>query len=101
MERLRARLRRLGISHRVDDSGVSIGKRYSRNDELGTPLGITVDFQSVRDATVTLRDRDSTRQVRAGEEEICEAVRAVVAGEMSWEGVEAKLPKFERQEVDE
>lgn len=37
-------LRRLGISSRVDDSGASIGKRYARNDELGTPFGCTIDF---------------------------------------------------------
>jgi glycyl-tRNA synthetase len=45
--RLSRRLRQLGVSNRVDDSGVSIGRRYSRNDELGTPYGLTVDFQSV------------------------------------------------------
>ncbi|KAL8938434.1 MAG: hypothetical protein Q9216_003908 [Gyalolechia sp. 2 TL-2023] len=58
------KLRRLGISNRVDDSSATIGKRYSRNDELGTPLGITVDFQSVKDNTFTLRDRDSTKQLQ-------------------------------------
>lgn len=38
------KLRAAGISARVDDSGATIGKRYSRNDELGTPYGITIDF---------------------------------------------------------
>lgn len=37
------KLQDIGVSSRVDDSGASIGKRYSRNDELGTPLGITID----------------------------------------------------------
>ena len=41
-----SRLRKAGVFSRVDDSGASIGKRYSRNDELGTPYGITVDFAS-------------------------------------------------------
>lgn len=39
-----AKLRRAGIFSRVDDSNASIGKRYSRNDELGTPFGVTLDF---------------------------------------------------------
>lgn len=37
-------MRSLGIASRVDDSGASIGKKYARNDELGTPYGCTVDF---------------------------------------------------------
>lgn len=39
-----AKLRRAGIFSRVDDSNTSIGKRYARNDELGTPYGVTIDF---------------------------------------------------------
>lgn len=42
--RLATKLRREGVFSRVDDSTASIGKRYARNDELGTPFGITVDF---------------------------------------------------------
>ena len=57
-------LRLKGISNRVDESSASIGKRYARNDELGTPYGITIDFQTLDDGTVTLRERDSTRQIR-------------------------------------
>lgn len=37
-------MRKLGIASRVDDSSASIGKKYARNDELGTPFGCTVDF---------------------------------------------------------
>lgn len=46
------------------DSGGSIGKRYRRQDEAGTPFGITVDHQTLEDGTVTLRDRDTMDQVR-------------------------------------
>lgn len=38
------KLRKAGIVSRVDDSNTSIGKRYARNDELGTPFGLTLDF---------------------------------------------------------
>jgi glycyl-tRNA synthetase len=46
------------------DQAGSIGRRYRRQDEVGTPFGITVDHQTMEDDTVTLRDRDSTEQVR-------------------------------------
>jgi len=39
-----SKLRKAGVFSRVDDSNTSIGKRYARNDELGTPYGITIDF---------------------------------------------------------
>ncbi len=46
------------------DAGGSIGRRYRRQDEIGTPFGVTVDHQTLEDATVTLRDRDSLEQAR-------------------------------------
>jgi len=46
------------------DSGGSIGKRYRRQDEIGTPFGVTVDHQTMEDETVTLRDRDTLEQER-------------------------------------
>jgi len=46
------------------DEGGSIGKRYRRQDEIGTPWGVTIDHQSMQDGTVTLRDRDSLAQDR-------------------------------------
>jgi glycyl-tRNA synthetase len=46
------------------DEGNAIGKRYRRQDEIGTPYGITVDFQTLEDGTVTVRDRDTCSQVR-------------------------------------
>ncbi len=46
------------------DESASIGRRYARQDEAGTPLGITVDFDSLKKDDVTIRDRDTTKQVR-------------------------------------
>jgi glycyl-tRNA synthetase len=50
--------------HVFYDDGGSIGRRYRRQDEAGTPFGITVDGQSTQDGTVTVRDRDTLHQVR-------------------------------------
>lgn len=52
-----------------DDNG-NIGKRYRRQDEIGTPHTVTIDFQTLEDNTVTLRDRNTTEQVRVKTNEI-------------------------------
>ena len=58
------------------DQAGSIGKRYRRQDEVGTPFGITVDHQTMQDGTVTLRDRDAMSQVRVAEDRVVEELRA-------------------------
>ena len=100
VQKLTARLRRLAIANKIDDSSASIGKRYSRNDELGTPFGVTVDFQTLKDGSVTLRDRDTTTQVRASEDEIVAALKLLVDGEETWDDIKKRLPLFEGQDVD-
>jgi glycyl-tRNA synthetase len=100
IQRLSQKLRQLGISSRIDDSSATIGKRYSRNDELGTPLGITVDFQSLKDNTFTLRDRDSMKQVRSDDETICTAIKNIVDGQKTWTDVQKELPEFTQQDAD-
>jgi glycyl-tRNA synthetase len=57
-----------------DDTG-SIGKRYRRQDEIGTPLCVTVDFDTLADQSVTIRDRDSMEQVRVPIEELVPKLR--------------------------
>ena len=47
-----------------DDNG-NIGKRYRRQDEIGTPHCVVIDFQTLEDGTVTVRDRDTTEQTRS------------------------------------
>lgn len=60
---LKRDLQRAGLRAVYDDTG-AIGKLYRRQDEIGTPWCITVDFQSLEDQTVTVRDRDSMQQER-------------------------------------
>ena len=52
------------ITCKVDDTGQSIGKRYARTDEIGIPFGVTVDYQTLVDSTVTLRELNSMKQLR-------------------------------------
>jgi len=55
----------LSAHYMVDyDETQAIGRRYRRQDEIGTPYCITVDFDSLEDGAVTIRERDTTEQVR-------------------------------------
>ncbi len=59
---------------RYDEAG-SIGRRYRRQDEIGTPLCVTVDFDSLKDQAVTVRDRDSMKQDRVSTSQLLEFLR--------------------------
>ncbi|MHB8618833.1 MAG: glycine--tRNA ligase [Chloroflexota bacterium] len=61
------------------DETASIGKRYRRQDEIGTPLCVTVDFQSLEDRAVTIRERDSMEQQRVSIDRLAEALRETLA----------------------
>ena len=65
----------------VFDTSGSIGRRYARADEIGTPLCITIDFESLEDNSVTLRSRDTTEQVRVKIPELKDAVKRFMKGE--------------------
>lgn len=62
------------------DDGGSIGRRYARMDEAGTPFCITVDGDTLKDGTVTVRDRDTLEQVRVGKSEIGSWLRERLGG---------------------
>jgi glycyl-tRNA synthetase len=62
-------LRRRGIPSFYDESG-AIGRRYRRQDEAGTPFGITVDGDTIESGTVTVRSRDTMQQVRIAEDQV-------------------------------
>jgi glycyl-tRNA synthetase len=64
--------RRVGLGVIEYDEGGSIGKRYRRQDEIGTPFGVTIDHQSLEDRTVTIRDRDSLAQDRVAIDDLAD-----------------------------
>ena len=63
------------------DDAQSIGRRYRRQDEIGTPYCVTVDFQSLEDKQVTIRERDSMKQIRLPIEELETTLSAKLSGE--------------------
>jgi glycyl-tRNA synthetase len=63
------------------DDTQSIGRRYRRQDEIGTPFCVTIDFQSLDDQQVTVRERDSMNQIRIPVAELKQVLAAKLAGE--------------------
>ncbi|EIM23498.1 glycyl-tRNA synthetase [Wallemia mellicola CBS 633.66] len=85
-------LRKNGVASRVDDSSATIGKRYARNDELGTPYGITVDFATVKNKTITLRERDTTEQKIGTIDQVIDTLVKLSKSEIEWSQVD--LPAY-------
>lgn len=116
-----AKLRRAGVASRVDASGASIGKRYARNDELGTPYGCTIDFAcayfsasptlshkpnplilpAVANGTLTLRERDTTDQLIGKIDDVIAVTVALSNSQMKWSEACQKLEKYSgTQEIE-
>ena len=67
------------------DAGGAIGRRYARQDEIGTPLAITIDYDSLKNNDVTLRDRDTTKQVRVKTKNLKSTIRKLINEEIKFE----------------
>jgi glycyl-tRNA synthetase len=63
------------------DDAQGIGRRYRRQDEIGTPLCVTIDFDSLEDKQVTIRERDSMEQIRVPVKELVGILQSKLAGE--------------------
>ena len=66
------------------DQGGSIGRRYRRQDEIGTPFCITIDYDTLEDNTVTIRDRNSMDQIRISKDELSSILHSLVNGKISF-----------------
>jgi glycyl-tRNA synthetase len=79
-------LRGAGLSVTYDDSG-AIGRRYRRQDEIGTPYCVTVDYESKEEGSVTVRERDTTEQKRVPIEELTDRLVALSEGETTFDAL--------------
>ena len=68
----------------VYDKSGSIGKRYSRNDEIGTPYCITIDGESLKKKDCTIRDRDTTKQIRVKISDLKDTLRELINGDIKF-----------------
>jgi len=80
------------LATRVDKSTAALGRRYARSDEIGVPFAITVDFQTLSDESVTIRERDSMVQVRLPKKEVPHVIYDIIHSRTSWEDVKGKYP---------
>jgi glycyl-tRNA synthetase len=70
------------------DQGGSIGRRYRRQDEVGTPFCVTIDYTTLEDGTVTIRDRDSMEQVRVHKDQLIGSLSKLVKGSVEFNSLE-------------
>ena len=90
VDEIKSQLIKLNLSSKVDEGKESIGKRYSRTDELSIPFAITIDGQTLdekssgRPLSVTLRERDSMQQIRVSVDELPSIVLNLSVGNVKW-----------------
>jgi glycyl-tRNA synthetase len=77
---LKNRLQKLNLGRIILENTGNIGKGYRRHDEIGTPLCITIDFDSIEDNTATVRDRDTMKQERIGIDKLPEYLAKIING---------------------
>ncbi|KAJ9512986.1 hypothetical protein QJQ45_029195 [Haematococcus lacustris] len=90
-----------GMSNIVDTTGNTIGKRYARTDEIGVPFAVTVDFQALEDASVTLRERDTMTQIRVPIAEVAALISSLVNGTQEWSSVSQSYPQVSKKDEEE
>lgn len=100
MDEIAAELMQSDLATRVDKSSAALGRRYARADEVGVPFAVTVDFDTLTDGTVTIRERDSMVQVRASKKDVCNVIFDIVHQRTSWEAVTKKYPVVQVDEGD-
>jgi len=94
VERIRENLQNAGVVCKVDSSSGTVGRRYARADELGIPFGLTVDFQSLVDKAVTVRERNTMTQLRVPISALVGLLRDLCEELVTWEVVMTRYPVF-------
>jgi len=85
VQELKSILIKAGVTSKIDDSGQTIGRRYARTDECGIPFAITVDYDTIKDNTVTLRDIHTMKQIRISIDELSGLIISLSLGHSTWE----------------
>ena len=91
-------LRSYALAFKTDASSASIGRRYARADEIGVPFAITIDFETIDEKskefkTVTVRERDSMKQVRMPIEDVAVTINDIVKERKTWDDLLKKYPQ--------
>lgn len=94
------RLRRSGIAVKHDVTGAPIGRRYARADEIGIPFAVTIDFQTLEDSSVTIRERDSMNQVRVDSRQLLQVIANLSSGKVQWSTIYKHFPHCEANNTE-
>jgi len=90
-----------GLSSKIDDSGQTVGRRYARTDECGIPFAFTVDFDTLENETVTMRELDTMKQIRLPMAEAPRVLDDLVHSRTKWSEVLEKYPNVEAKAEEE
>jgi len=100
VKQISALLIQASISHKTDTSSGTIGRRYARSDEIAVPFAITIDFDTLKQPyTVTLRERDTFKQIRAKIDEIAAILQGLSSGTVAWGEICSQYPEFLEQQT--
>ena len=94
-------MKRCLLTCKVDDTGQSIGKRYSRTDEICIPFAITVDYTTVEDNTITLRELHTMKQLRVPMNDLQKVMSNLSTEVVTWEQICKEYPEYKAEEKDE
>lgn len=101
VEKLEADFRKAGLMCRTDCGSGAIGKRYARTDEMGIPFAVTVDFETLENQTVTLREITSMEQIRIPIADLKGAIVESLEDCGIWKKLQAKYPSAKVNEAEE
>jgi len=93
--KLKTLLTSAGLSSKIDDSTNTVGKRYARTDECGIPYAFTIDFDTIEDDTVTMRDLDTMKQIRIPMADTPKVLNNLVNNFSKWADILAEYPNVE------
>ena len=79
----------------MDDSGQTVGKRYARTDEMGVPYAFTIDFDTLENESITMRELDSMKQIRLPMKEAPAVLKKLIEGIATWDQMMANYGEVE------
>lgn len=88
-------LNQAGLSSKIDETSITVGKKYARTDECGIPYAFTIDKDTLQDNTVTMRELDTMKQIRIPIADTPSVLNALVLGHLTWADCLKKYPVFE------
>lgn len=101
INRLQSTFQVNNIVCKVDSSSGTLGRKYARADEIGIPFSVTVDFQSLIDNTVTIRERNTMVQIRVPVDSLLSLMKSLVDQTLSWDVAVTRHPIFSSSAEDE